>query len=103
MISVHDTIGGVAIRNIRHRRLRRAHERGDFRKIHTTHRTRIATILSDLDVAAKVSDLDLPTYKLHSLKGDLAGFWSIRVSRNWRIVFRFERGDAYDVSLIDYH
>ncbi|MYC85653.1 MAG: peptidase [Acidimicrobiia bacterium] len=60
-------------------------------------------ILSDLDVAEKVTDLDLPTYQLHRLKGDLAGFWSVRVSRNWRIVFRFDEGDAYDVNLVDYH
>lgn len=66
-------------------------------------RRRIATVLSDLDVAAKVSDLDLPTYKLHPLKGELAGFWSVSVSRNWRIIFRFEQGDAYDVNLVDYH
>lgn len=93
----------VVIRTISHRGLGRAHERGDFRKVHTTHQVRIATILSDLDVAEKVSDLDLPAYQLHRLKGDLAGFWSVRVSRNWRIVFRFVEGDAYDVNLVDYH
>ena len=54
-------------------------------------------------MAAKVSDLDLRTYKLHPLKGEMAGFWSVRVSRNWRIIFRFEEGDAYDVNLVDYH
>ena len=93
----------VVIRSIRHRGLKRAHERGDFRKVHSTHQTRIATILSDLDVADRVSELDLPTYQLHPLRGDLAGFWSVRVSRNWRIIFRFQDGDAYDVNLIDYH
>ncbi len=93
----------MVIKSIRHRGLRRAHERGDFRKVHTAHQTRIATVLSDLDVAAKVSDLDLPTYKLHPLKGELAGFWSVCVSRNRRIIFRFEQGDAYDVNLVDYH
>ncbi len=54
-------------------------------------------------MAAKVSDLDLPTYRLHPLKGELAGFWSVPVSHNWRIIFRFEQGDAYDVNLVDYH
>ena len=58
----------AVIKSIRHRGLRRAHERGDFRKVHTAHQTRIATVLSDLEVAAKVSDLDLPTYILHPLK-----------------------------------
>jgi len=45
----------------------------------------------------------LPGYRLHSLKGDLQGFWSVTVSGKWRIVFRFEESDAYDVDLIDYH
>ena len=93
----------MVIKSIRHRGLRKAHERADFRKVHTTRQERIATILSDLDVAAEVSDLDLPAYRLHPLKGEMAGFWSVRVSRNWRIIFRFEEGDVYDVNLVDYH
>jgi proteic killer suppression protein len=44
----------------------------------------------------------LPGYRLHPLKGDLQDFWSITVSGNWRIIFRFEEGDALDVDLIDY-
>ena len=91
------------IRSFSHRGLRRAHERGDFHKVHAAHRTRIAAILSDLDVADNVFDLDLPKYQLHPLKGASAGFWSLRVSGNWRITFRFEGGDAYDVNLVDYH
>ncbi len=64
---------------------------------------RIALALADLDDAGKPSDLDLPGYQLHPLKGDLKGFWSISISANWRIIFRFEEGDAYDVDLVDYH
>jgi len=64
-------------------------------KVHAAHRTRIGAILSDLDVADNVFDLDLPKYQLHPLKGALAGCWSVRVSGNWRITFRFERGDVY--------
>ena len=47
--------------------------------------------------------LDLPGFRLHPLKGDLAGYWSITVRANWRIIFRFEQGDATDVDLVDYH
>jgi len=47
--------------------------------------------------------LDLPRYRLHPLKGDLKGLWSVTVRANWRIGFRFEAGDAFDVELIDYH
>ena len=59
--------------------------------------------LADLDNAVTASDLDLPGYRLHPLKGDLKGHWSISISGNWRITFRFEDGDAYDVDLTDYH
>ena len=42
-------------------------------------------------------------FRLHPLKGDRAGQWSVRVSGNWRVVFRFEGGEAVDVDLVDYH
>ncbi len=60
-------------------------------------------IIARLDVVDAPSELDLPGYGLHPLKGKLKGFWAIRVSGNWRIIFRFKDGDAFDVNLIDYH
>ena len=59
--------------------------------------------LADLDDARRPSDLDLPGYRLHPLKGDRREFWSIAISGNWRIIFRFDDSDAYDVHLVDYH
>jgi len=47
--------------------------------------------------------MDFPGWRLHSLKGDRARLWSVRVSGNWRIVFRFDGSEAVDVDLIDYH
>ena len=47
--------------------------------------------------------LNLPGYRLHMLKGDLRGFWSVTVRANWRIVFRFQDVDVFDVELTDYH
>ena len=47
--------------------------------------------------------MGLPGFRLHPLKGDLAGFWAVSVSSNWRLIFRFEGEDACDVDLIDYH
>jgi len=47
--------------------------------------------------------MNFPGSGLHALKGELDGFWSIRVSGNWRIIFKFEAGDAYDVDYTDYH
>ena len=79
------------------------YERGDARRLAPDLAGRIALALADLDDARKPSDLDLPGYRLHPLKGAFSGFWSISISRNWRVVFRFDNGDAYDVDLIDYH
>jgi proteic killer suppression protein len=45
----------------------------------------------------------LPGYRLHRLKGEWKGYWSVTISGNWRIVFRFEDGDAFDLDLVDYH
>ncbi len=91
------------IRSIRHRGLKRFYEHGDTSKIRADQAERIALALADLDDASKPSDLALPGYELHPLKGDLKGFWSISISANWRIIFRLKEGDAYDVDLVDYH
>ena len=56
-----------------------------------------------LDVAIEPNDLNITSLRLHRLKGKYIGLWSVRVSGNWRIIFRIESGDAYDVELIDYH
>lgn len=91
------------IRSFRHRGLKRLYERGDRRRVRADHAARLELALADLDDARRPSDLDLPGYRLHLLRGDRRGFWSISVSGNWRIVFRFHDGDAYDVDLVDYH
>jgi toxin HigB-1 len=59
--------------------------------------------LEVIDSATVTDDCRLPGYDLHELKGDRKGTWSIKVSGNWRITFRFEDGKAYDVDLEDYH
>ena len=86
-----------------HAGLRRLYERDDARRLNPAHVRRIRRILTDLDVARSPRNLDAPEYRLHPLKGDLRGRWSVRVSSNWRIVFRFEDFEAVDVDLIDYH
>ena len=91
------------IKTFRHRGLKRLYERGDPSQVRADQAQRIALALADLDDASKPSDLDLPGYRLHPLKGNLKEFWSISISANWRISFRFEEGDAYDVDLVDYH
>ncbi len=91
------------IQSFRHKGLKLLYGKGERRKVHADQADRIERILARLDQASKPSDMDLPGYRLHPLKGDLAGFWSVTVSGNWRMVFRFEDGHARDVDLIDYH
>jgi toxin HigB-1 len=91
------------IRLIRHRGLKRFYEDADRRGLNPEHIEKIATILAQLDRAAKPDDMGLPAFKLHPLKGDLAGYWSVTIRANWRIVFRFEGRGVTDVDLIDYH
>ena len=59
--------------------------------------------LAALDTARNIEDMDLPGYKLHSLKGNRKGIWSISVSGNWRITFEYIEGNAYIVNYEDYH
>ena len=91
------------IETSRHRGLRRLFQQGDPSKIRADQVRRIADVLAHLDRVGHPSDLDLPGYRLHPLKGDLKGMWSVTVSGNWRIIFRFQDGDAFDVDLVDYH
>jgi toxin HigB-1 len=91
------------IRSFRHRGLRLLHERGDASRIHAAYRTRIVRILGYLNVARIPRDMDFPGLRLHPLTGNLSGFWSVSVSRNWRIIFPFEGSHVFDVDLIDYH
>lgn len=75
----------------------------DRRRIRSEHADKIGRILARLDAASQVGDMDLPGFRLHPLKGDLRGYWSVAVSGNWRIIFRFQGGHASDVDLVDYH
>ena len=64
---------------------------------------RIRRRLDVLDAADSLQALGLPGFRLHPLSGDMSGRYSIRVTGNWRITFRFENGDVFDVKLEDYH
>ena len=69
--------------------------------IQAKHASRLTTLLGVLDSAVRAQDMGLPGYDLHPLKGDLKGFWAVKVSGNWRLIFRFENGDAYIVNYLD--
>jgi proteic killer suppression protein len=91
------------IQNFRHKGLRRFFEEDDKSKLPPEMVERIRTIPSFLDGAGRVEDMSQPTFKLHALKGELRGFWAVTVRANWRIIFRFEDGNASDVDFLDYH
>ena len=91
------------IESIRHRALRRFAEKGDRSGLPADRIEKIENILSLLEAASSPADLDLPGLRLHPLKGELRGFWSVTVNASWRIIFRFEDGNAQDVDLTDYH
>lgn len=91
------------IRSFRHKGLKRLYERDDPRGIGPDLLLKVKTVLAHLDEAEIIDEVNLPGFRLHPLKGQRKGFWSISVSGNWRIIFRFQGGDAYDVELLDYH
>ena len=92
----------LIIRSFKHRGLKRLYERGNRSGIRPDLLETVERILTVLDAATTAQALDIPRYRLHPLKGELKGFWSVTVRANWRIVFRFEGTDAFDVELIDY-
>ena len=91
------------IQSFRHKGLRRLFEEGERKGIRPDLVAKIENILSFLNRAREPRDMDLPGYRVHPLKVDLAGSWSVTVRANWRIVFRFVDGHVRDVDLVDYH
>ncbi len=91
------------IKSFKHKGLERYFETGDTRKINQELAAKLGRILDRLDASTHPKDMDLPGYKLHSLKGKWKGMWSVWVSGNWRVTFRFEGQDAVDVDYTDYH
>lgn len=89
--------------SIKHKGLRRLYERGERQGIGANMLPRVQEILTILDAAESVEELNIPGYRLHALTGNMFGFWSVRVTGNWRVVFRFVNGEARDVDLVDYH
>jgi toxin HigB-1 len=91
------------IRNFKHRGLQRLFERGDRSKIRPDLVAKVERVLARLNASEEPQDMDVPGFGLHAMTGDRKGFWSVVVSRNWRVIFRFEAADAYDVDFVDYH
>jgi toxin HigB-1 len=91
------------IRSFKHRGLKRLYEREDRSGIRPDLVDTVERILTVLDTALTLQALNIPRYHLHPLKGDMRRLWAVTVRANWRIVFRFEGAEAFDVERIDYH
>ena len=89
--------------SFRHKGLERLYRAGTKAGVQAGHVPKLRRILSALDVAVGPDDLAIPSFRTHRLKGDLAGHWSIWVSGNWRVTFRFTDGDVELVDYQDYH
>ncbi len=93
----------MAICSFSDKRIERAFRLDDYRKVPPPLHRRVHAALADLDQAQSLQDLALPRYRLHPLTADHAGFYSIRVGRMDRLIFRFVDSNAHNVRLIDYH
>jgi len=91
------------IESFRHKGLRRLYEDDDRKLLPPELIGRIREILTALEAASSIEGLSRPSFRLHALKGDWKGFWAVTVRANWRIVFRFADGNAFDVDFVDYH
>jgi toxin HigB-1 len=91
------------IKSFRHKGLRQLFENDEGSKLPPDMLVRIRIILSALHAAEDKEGMSIPTFRFHALKGDRKGYFAVTVSANWRIIFRFEDGNAFDVDFVDYH
>ncbi len=91
------------IKSFRHKGLKRLYEDDDSRGVVAEHLSKLRNILARLDAANSMEDMNLPGFSLHPLKGRLRGFMAVKVRANWRVIFRFAEGHAFDVDYLDYH
>ena len=91
------------IRSFKHKGLERFFQKGTKSGIQAKHASRLRLILGRLNASTIPTDMDLPGLGLHSLSGNKSGIWSVKVSGNWRVTFRFDGGHAEIVNYEDYH
>jgi toxin HigB-1 len=91
------------IGSIKHKGLRRLHEKNDRSGIRPDLVDKVRKILSALEAADTPEEMALPMFRFHRLTGNRRGTHSVTVKANWRVTFRFDNGAAYDIDLEDYH
>jgi len=91
------------IKTFKHRGLEAFFIHNDKKRLNAKDLPKISRILDRLDHSIVVNDMDIPGWNLHELKGNRKGVFSVTVLKNWRITFRFENAEAFEVNLEDYH
>jgi len=91
------------IKSFKHKGLRKYFETGSTSGIQSKHERKLRMQLTAIDTAQAIEDVNLPGFKLHPLKGNRDGIWSITVNGNWRITFEFIDGNAFILNYEDYH
>ena len=91
------------IQSFRHKGLRKYFESESAAGIQPAHAKRLRMLLTALDTALTIEDMDIPGFRLHPLKGTERGRWSVWVNGNWRLTFEFKDGHAYVLDYEDYH
>ena len=93
----------VMIISFKHKGLERFYRTGSAKGIQAPHKNKLRMQLAALDTAQVIEDMNIPGYRLHPLKGERKGIWSIRVNGNWRLTFQFENGNIHILNYEDYH
>ena len=93
----------MVIASFRHRGLQALYEGRTARRVGPNHVGKLRDILAALDRSRGPEGMNLPGFRLHTLKGPLKGHYAVTVSGNWRVTFRFEDGGPVDVDYVDYH
>jgi proteic killer suppression protein len=91
------------IKSFKHRGLEEFFFYGRKKNLQSRHLTKLEDILDLLNAAGNIKDINFPGSGLHQLKGNFKGHWAVKISGNWRLTFKFENANAYEVNLIDYH
>lgn len=91
------------IKSFRHKGLEKFFLDGSTKGIQAMHQKRVSFILNYLDEAEKIEDINIPSFRLHKLSGNMRNLWSVTVQANWRITFEFRNKEVYIVDYLDYH
>ncbi|MHB2025028.1 MAG: type II toxin-antitoxin system RelE/ParE family toxin [Elusimicrobiota bacterium] len=91
------------IDGFKHKGLEKLFYTGSKKGVNPNQAQKLTDILDRLDAAIKVQDMNYPGSDLHPLKGDCVGYWAVKVTGNWRVMFQFDNGNVSAVDYVDYH